>query len=62
MGEEKSVCCNNNIKHDKIGTVQRGVLIQLSTASPSLDNAAGASSDACIVNNFILQITSPKSV
>ena len=59
MGEEKSVCCNNNIKKDKIGTVQSGVLIQLATVSTSLDNAAGASSDACIVNNDRLHITSP---
>ena len=59
MGEENSVCCNNNIKKDKIGTVQRGFLIQLATDSTSADNAAGASSDACIVNNDRLQITSP---
>ena len=59
MGEENSVCCNNNIKKDKIGTVQRGVLIQLATVSISRDNAADASSDASIVNNDRLQITPP---
>ena len=37
-------------------------MIQLATDSISPDNAAGASSDACIVNNDRLQITSPYSV